>query len=160
MCWIFSRAAGCWCPVHGACDRQQGTRQPGGCFGWVGMPLPKTHTHTHTSASASASNMLRQRFPPTGRGMKGYKVQISSLSCLAKVHLSVRQSSLQAIRLYLFINPTHSLFIAAILFHKVSDVPTHKQAPSLFFFFFLFFSSVCSEIESQGRGVSWNYWMC
>lgn len=58
-------------------------------------------------------------FPPQTEGLKGYKVQISSLSQLAKVHLSVHHSSLQAICLYLFINPNRSLFIAVILFHKV-----------------------------------------
>ena len=58
-------------------------------------------------------------FPPQTEELKGYKVQISSLSQLARVHLSVHHASLQAIGLYLFINPPHPLFIAAILFHKV-----------------------------------------
>lgn len=44
---------------------------------------------TRTHITLPASNMLRWCFPPQTKGLKGYKVQISSISLLAKVCQSV-----------------------------------------------------------------------
>lgn len=114
--------------------------------------LPHSHTYPQAHTPLPTSNMLRLRFPPQTEGLKGYKVQISSLSLLAKVHLSVHHSSLQAIWLYLFINPTRYLFIAAILFHKVfAEAQTHWHTNT-----HLFRSGVRLNL---GHGFFWNYWM-
>lgn len=51
-------------------------------------------------------------------GLKGYKVQISSASLLAEVHPSFHHLRLQAVRVCLCLNPTYSLFTAAILLQR------------------------------------------
>lgn len=103
----------CWlcCSIPSDGHKRNRTDKGGGA-GWEGVcpPPPASSYKQHAEMALS---------PPKTEGLKGYKVQISSLSQLARVHLSVYHSCLQAICLYLFINPSQSLFIAAILFHKV-----------------------------------------
>lgn len=131
-CWVFVAAllaAGALCVA--LCDRQAGTSGLGGCRGWVGM-LSCTRTLPHQRHCLSET--CWDGAPPTRSPQTQEIERIQSANQLAisagRVHPSFHHLRRQVLRLYLFINPTYSLFIAAILlqqvFAEVEMFPTCK----------------------------------